>query len=84
MYELTKMMTETIAGLAIMATTVLGLNALAGACEPTPAPQSQITPQSVATPGPTGNLGQPEPQIDDEPIACTDNKGAVIPGCWIK
>jgi hypothetical protein len=79
-YELKKMMIETVAGLAIIVGAVLGLNALAGACEP----QLEITPQSVAAPGPTGNLSQPEPEINEEIIPCTNKDGMVIKGCWIK
>jgi hypothetical protein len=79
MYELTKMMTKTVAGLAIMTGVVLGFNHIVGACEP-----YEINPQTIAQPGPTGDLGQPELQIDDELIQCKTEKGDVIVGCFIK
>lgn len=41
-----------------------------------------ITPDSVALPGPTGVVGQPA--INDELVACTEQDGTVVSGCWIK
>jgi hypothetical protein len=79
MYELTKMLSKTVIGLAVMSGVVLGLNHMSGACEP-----YQIIPQSIAQPGPTGDLGQPEPEIDDELIQCKTENNEVILGCFIK
>lgn len=44
--------------------------------------QPSINPDSVALPGPTGVVGQPE--INDELVACTEQDGTVVPGCWLK